>query len=174
VKIWTAAQKNDYVSRCSYIEADAYQARGDWLGVKTSFETLLAMSPTDGRLCQRAGRALIACGKPDEACPFMFTASHHSPELGSGEFCMATALAAHGNVAMACEWFGKAIQAQPDSFQVHLAFAQWLVKQKDLAGAKVHAEKAAKIRPKEPELLRLQMQIADAEKPSKFEPSTPP
>ena len=59
---------------------------------------------------------------------------------------------------------------EPDSYQVHRAYAQWGLDQGDLVTAKRHVEKAAKLRPDSREVLRLQKLIADAENPDKVSP----
>lgn len=75
-----------------------------------------------------------------------------------------------GNVKKAREWFEKAIQQDPHSFDAHLAFAKWLFDTKDVVGARIQAEKAGKLRPRDVELLKLQTRMAGAEMTDKSNP----
>jgi hypothetical protein len=54
------------------------------------------------------------------------------------------------------------------------AFAQRLVKRKELTEAKFHSERAAKAKPGNPELVNLQKQIADSERATSGSPSKKP
>jgi Tfp pilus assembly protein PilF len=125
----------------------------------------MAINPTDGHVWQRTGRAYIAFGKADDAFKYIAAASKYSPELGPPELGMATAWSAKGDAIKTREWFGKAVLKHPDSFQVHLEYANWLLQQKDLVEAKVQAEMATRLKPASAEMRRLKMQIADAERP---------
>jgi RNA polymerase sigma factor (sigma-70 family) len=158
-------EKDKFITQCRHIEADAYQALHDWRGLKNCLDHLLEMSPNDGRVFQRAGRACIAFGKTEEALLDMVRASKCSPELGPPDLLMAAAWADQGDQTKAREWFEKAAKAEPKSLRVHLAFAEWLVKQNDWANARIHADEAKKLKPDSAEVNRLQLRITNAEKP---------
>jgi RNA polymerase sigma factor (sigma-70 family) len=170
----SAKEKDQYLARMDYIEADAYQARGDWMGVKVSLEHLMYMLPADGRLWQRLGRASITLGRPDGAYGYMANASTRAPELGPPELLMATAWAAQGDAAKAREWFEKAVESPTNPYQVNLEFAQWLASQKDWSAAKRHVDAAAKLRPQSVDVRRLKAEIAAAEKAAEASPPKKP
>ena len=95
----------------------------------------------------------------------MVWASRRNPQFGPPELGMANAWSAQGDAAKAREWFDRAVAAQPDSFAVRIAFAQWLVNQKNLADAKVHIDAAAKMRPQAREVIRLRAVVDGNPKP---------
>jgi uncharacterized protein (TIGR02996 family) len=161
---WTADQKKAIQVQARTGLASAFEARTDWPGARSQLAALLDLDAKNGQLRQRLARALFFLDKPEDAHRELQTAVKDDPTLEPAAVYLAKLWANKGDSKLAREWLDKAIKAEPNSLRVHLAYADWLLQQNEIEQAKLHAEAAAKVRPEDTDVLRLQGLVARIQK----------
>jgi tetratricopeptide (TPR) repeat protein len=168
---WTEPQKRDCRMAAREIGARVHNNRREWTAAADELKQLLGEVPTNCRLRNEYAKALLGLAKPDEAFREL-TQAYEINSVADWDanvdwpiLAMAKCYAAIEDTTKAREWFNKASQDAPESLELHVAYAKWLLKQNDLSAAKQHAEKARKISPDNKLVPRILRSIADTEKP---------
>jgi uncharacterized protein (TIGR02996 family) len=157
---WTADQKKNFQAQSHTGLAAAFEARRDWVNARTHLAVLVYLDPMKGLLRQRLARALFFLDKPDDAYRELTAAIVNDPTLEPAAVTMGRLWTNKGDFTQAREWLDKAIQAEPNSPRARLAYADWLLQQNEIDQAKAHADAAARVKPNDPDVLKLQGLIA--------------
>lgn len=163
-KEWSAEQKKNFLKDARNILASGFENRKDWKNARTHLDALLQLDPKNAAVRVRNAIALFYLDKPDEAYAELQAASKEDSNLESPSVVLARLWTAKADFAKAKEWLDKAIKADANSYRVQLAYADWLLNQSDnadnLAKAKTYADAAAKIKPNDIDVKKIQGLIA--------------
>ena len=131
----------------------------------THFRRALHLDPFHADSAGRLGKVLLAAGSPRKAAEVLDLMLALDGGLPASLRLAGRAHLAANNLAQAEQCFRRLAVTEPSDFELNLRLAQLLYKRyakqgnrpKDLLKqAAMHAEKAAKVRPEDPELRRLQ------------------
>ena len=162
---WTAEQKKNYLTEARGGLATAYEARKDWASTRTNLLAWQELDPKNVQVRIRLGQALFYLDKSDDAFAEFQSAAKDAPKkVEAPTVTMGRLWTAKGDFDKAREWLDKAIKAEPNSYKVQLAYADWLLQQNDSEKAKDHADAAAKLQPNDTEVLKVQGLIARIQK----------
>jgi Tfp pilus assembly protein PilF len=161
---WSAEQKKQFNREARNFMATALEHRGDWGSVRMHLTALLEQEPKNGQARQRLARALFGMNSPDDANAELITAVRDDPSLPPAAVSMALFWSAKGDTVKAREWMEKAVQKEPSSARVHLAYGDWLLQQNRQDEAKLHIDTALKLDPKSKEAERVRALLARYQK----------
>jgi len=157
---WTADQRSGFLTQGRALLATAFEMRRDYANALTHLAAYLELEPKNGQVRRRLGSAQFQLGKVDEAFKTFQDAFKDDPSLLPPAVMMARSYMEKAETKKAGEYFEKAIQTDGNNPRVHVAYAEYLLQQGNLAGAKAQAELAARDDPKNLDVQRMQAMVA--------------
>ena len=168
---WTPEQKKDVELGGQTVLAKAYEARGDWAVRKAHLSALLAKDQKNGGLRVQLARVMFLMLKPEDKADDVYNELKQAyndeklahkddlkvepPDVNMGRFW-----ADKGENIKARDEFEKAVKADPANVQVLLAYASWLLQKNEFPEAKARIDAAAKLKPKDLEVMKYQGLVA--------------
>lgn len=144
---WTVEQRRSFRLNAREILTTAFERRGDWAGVHAHATALVEL---DGVGCHRArlAKALFFLDMSDDALVAFRRAAENDASVEPPPLQMARLWTAKGDAAKAREWFETAVRDGQKDLRTRLAYADWLLSQKDIGGAMKQLDAAEAIDPR--------------------------
>jgi Tfp pilus assembly protein PilF len=140
--------------------AEVAERRADWVTAAAELEVLLASDPANPHARARLGKAVFRLGRTEEAYDNLRRATEADPSYEPPAVTMAHLFSEADNPAKVTEWFEYAVTHAPKDARVRTAYAAWLLDRDRPDDARRHADEAARLDPKAPEVRLLQGLIA--------------
>lgn len=157
---WTADQKTGFLTQGRALLSTAYEMRRDYANALANLTAWHELEPNNGQVRRRLGSAQFQMGKVDEALKNFQEAVKDDPSLLPASVLMARSYMEKMDFKKAGEFFERAVQQDGNNPRVHVAYAEYLLQQGNLAGAKAQAELAAREDPKNLDVQRMQATVA--------------
>jgi Tfp pilus assembly protein PilF len=148
-KNWTEKQKKDVTERAHANMASAYESRADWSAARAQLDALLKADATNPQYRARLAQAIFFMDpekKESDARTELMQAKKNDKDnkLESPAVSLARFWARHGDNPKARERFIEAAKAEPKNAKVLVAYADFLMQQNDVNGAKMQIDEALK------------------------------
>lgn len=161
---WTADQKNKFLTDAHQGLAAAYENRKDWANAQKQFAALLDMTPKNGQLRAKLAAALFFLDKPEDARAELVRAVKDDPMLNPPDVTIGRMWMMKGDLKKATEAMDRAVKAEAKNFRVHLAYADLMLQKNDFDAAKIHADIAANLEPKNTDVQKTLGMVARCKK----------
>ncbi|MFL5329773.1 MAG: tetratricopeptide repeat protein [Gemmataceae bacterium] len=173
---WNAEQRTVFQKSAHSILAGLYERRKDWNNARAHLAAWLALDPKNGSARERYGAVLFRLGQVDEAQKEFQLAAKDDSTVMPATVLMARQYmnrndAKSDDMKRAGQFFESAVNAEPNSARVHIAYADYLLQLGNAEAARVHADMAVKLDPKNQEaryfqgvVARMSKDFATAEK----------
>jgi Tfp pilus assembly protein PilF len=124
---WDADRRKRFKREGRLGLAAAFEARGDWAGVKAQAAAELADDPKHSQSRTTLARALFQLNDPDAALAELKAAAADDPLRDPPDLSLAQLWSAKGDAGKADEWFNRAAKAHEKSAKVRHVYAGWLL-----------------------------------------------
>jgi Tfp pilus assembly protein PilF len=161
---WTADQKKTFQLNAHDGLSKAFENRRDWANARTQFAALLEAEPKNGQLRFKLATALFFLDKPEDARAELVTAVRDDPTLNPPDVTIGRLWMMKGDFTKATEAMERAVSREANNARVHIAYADLLLQKGDVAGAKIHADIAAKSDAKNPDVQKTLGLVARCQK----------
>ncbi len=130
-----------------YNLAAMLQARGEWEGAVTEYESALRVRPRDAVVNNALGGVLLAAGRVDEAIIHLGAAVKDRPDYFDAHYNLGNALASKADFSGAAVQFRTATRLKPDDADAEANLGSALAQMGRLSEAKSHYRRALELNP---------------------------